>query len=435
MRYAAVYEETEKYLAKHAKEDVVMLGGRIGVQLVLGRPRSTDTYMFNYELYTENAFKHANDLTNIVSVRISPHGSWEDKKGEFIIWLKTYGSGKYGIYVDNRQIVTIIGVPHGTVNIVKPELVKSFDRNKEFAVIPAEIQLLDIYRTLYTPGETGLWEEYLSDENQLFHHLRKREKAIRGAASEDDGVSHSDRVRITNTIMQKFIVNNPDVILLGEHALFVISEDPIKTHILQVCTTMDAGEVLAKLKMLGGMPQLTIKKKQLNIMKDFMLHRAVIKVGDKELMYIYNSASYELLPFNTVHANGKSFLRLANPFVILRFLLVEIWMVRWVQAKGKIDETYAKRRIDAMLSRILRLRKQMSEGSQSDRAITTISDSYFGSTSEEKGMKIFQIESDDYIGTFISEIILQKEAVKEQKKYRDYMPQRYYAETGGYRKL
>jgi hypothetical protein len=452
MRYAHVYEETEKYLAAHAhtKDNVVMLGGRIGVQLILGRERSTDTFMFHYELYAENPFKHANDLTNDISKVLSPKGVW--KEGEFMIWLKTFesasgasgGTAKYGIYVDNRPLVTIIGVPRGTVNIVRPNMVKSFDKKKEFAVLPAEIQLLDIYRVLYSPGEVDLWEEYLSDENQLFQHLRDREKIIHGAkeASAKD-LSYTDRKRVVNVIMQKFIANNPKVILLGEHALYILDNEPIKTHVLHVCTTMDPSDLIAELQVLPGVPELKFSERPLNIMKDHRLNRITIKTseatGAKEIMYAYNSASYDLLPFNTVKADtsdvSSTFMQLANPFVVLRFLLVEIWMVRRILAQGKIDETFAKQRITAMLQKVLKLRKQMSEGSASDKTITTISDSYFGATAEEEGMKIFQMSTDDYIGVFVSEIAHQKRTASSTKKYPDYMPQRHYADTGSYRTL
>jgi hypothetical protein len=172
-------------------------------------------------------------------------------------------------------------------------------------------------------------------------------------------------------------------------------------------------------------------------MKDYRLRRYVIKIEDKEILYMYNAAHYDLIPFNSINSseNKKLFISIGNPFVILRFLLVEIWIVRWILSLGKIDETYAKKRIDSMLSQVLSLRKRMSEGSASNHSVTTISDSYFGSTVEQSGLKIFQSESSDYMGVYVSEIISQKQEAKEQKKYPDYMPQRYYKDNGEYRKI
>ena len=47
MRYADVYETVEKYL--HDVPDQIVIGGRIGIQLLLERDRSTDAFMFHYE--------------------------------------------------------------------------------------------------------------------------------------------------------------------------------------------------------------------------------------------------------------------------------------------------------------------------------------------------------------------------------------------------
>ena len=428
MRYAVVYKNVEEYISEFTQSDVIMLGGRIGVQLVLGRDRSTDTFMFHYELYSENSFKHANNLTNAIAQKLSPDGVW--KEGEFIIWLKTYESesGKYGIYVDSRPIITIIGVPKGTVAIVKPEVVDSFDKKHKIAVIPAEILLLDIYRSLYTPGSIDLWEEYLSDENQLFHHLREREQAIKGG----ERLAAQKRKNIDNIIMQSFITNNPDVVLLGEHALFILNEEPIQTSIIQICTVMDIEILVKTIQDLPGVPKLTYSDKPLVIMKDIMLRRTTIKADETELLYVYNAAHYDLIPFITVHSKGK-FIRIANPFVVMRFFLIEIWMVRWILAKGGIEEGFAKQRINSMLHKIIGLRKKMSEGSQSNRAITTISDSYF--EHEETGLSIFQVDPSDYLGEYVSEIVAQKRISAEQRKYPDYMPQKYYADTGTLRTL
>ena len=62
-----------------------------------------------------------------------------------------------------------------------------------------------------------LWEEYLSDENQLFHHLRERESAIKGS---DEKMSVAERKSIDNIIMQGLIANNKKT---NELHLYLIS--------------------------------------------------------------------------------------------------------------------------------------------------------------------------------------------------------------------
>lgn len=449
MRYGSVYEVIEKYLHNNGS---IMIGGRIGVQLLLERERSTETFMFQYELFAENAFKHANILTNEVSKILSPGGAW--REGEFIVWLKSQSTSsaykKYSIYVDNRPIVTIIGIPSGATDIIKPVTVLSFDKKKNILVVPAEIMLLDIYRTLYTPGEVDLWDEYLSDENQLFHHLQERENIIRENAIDGGDEDHTGNItmkirkHIEMVVMKEFIVNNAEIVLLGEHALHIINEDVMHTPIIHITTSMDIEQLTKRLDALfikegikdtqGDQIFVNVKDQYFNIMKDHRLRRYVILVSTKEIMYVYNSAQYDIIPFNVVHqSNTKKFISIGNPFVILRFFLVEIWIVRWILSLGKIEESFAKKRIDSMLSQVLSLRKFMTEGSSSNKTITTISDSYFGETSEAEGLKIFQNNVNDYLGVFVSEVISHKRDLEEQKKYPDYMPQRYYKENNAYR--
>ena len=324
--------------------------------------------------------------------------------------------------LDNRPIITIYGIPKGSLDIIKPVMVNSFDKKKKLAVLPAEITLLDIYRDLYTPGKVDDWEEFLiSDENQLFQHLRGREKLIRKGAAEDesgkpDSIDRKTRHRMEMLIMQKYIVNNPKVVLLGEHAMFIITKESesIKTNIIQISTTEDLETLISDLEKIfksnGIQVQLSMSDKQLNIMKDHRLRRTTIRAGDKEILYVYNSASYDLIPFNSIANENKSNSAIAvgNPFVILRFLLVEIWMVRWILSLGRIDENFARGRINSMLTRVLALRKFMSEGSKSTATITTISDSYFGKTAEQSGLKIFQMNMEDYVGEYVSEVISSK---------------------------
>ena len=156
-------------------------------------------------------------------------------------------------------------------------IVKSFDGSKKLGVLPAEITLLNIYRELYTPGYVDQWEEFLiSDENQLFQHLRSREQLIRKGAAEpsepSEPLDRKVRTRIEMLIMEKFIVNNSKCVLIGEHALFIIMKDAIKTNIIQICTTEDLETILSQLKDIfeadGIKVNLTMKDQQLNIMKD-----------------------------------------------------------------------------------------------------------------------------------------------------------------------
>ena len=50
---------------------------------------------------------------------------------------------------------------------------KTFNKQKEILVLSPEIQLIDVYKILYSPFRAEDWENYLSDETKLFLYLNQ----------------------------------------------------------------------------------------------------------------------------------------------------------------------------------------------------------------------------------------------------------------------
>jgi hypothetical protein len=189
-------------------------------------------------------------------------------------------------------------------------------------------------------------------------------------------------------------------------------------------------------------------------MQDFRMTRTTIKIGadaaQKEVMYIYNSASFDLIPFNTItnspSAGQKSIkVQVGNPFVLMRFLLIDLWMIRWVREMKKVNEFYAKKRIHNILSLIVNLRGVMTASAARPEGIKDAS-----AAAHPEGIKEFVTIRDDlcanedtplsifqrtrYIGTYVDEsVTIRQKQMHTDKRYADYYPQSYYFKNKSYR--
>lgn len=432
-QYSEFYELVEEYLKKN-KQDLV-LGGRIASSMILEEEKTPDAEMFCYEMYSESALPHANSLANLFAQKVG-----DSESTEKIISMRTMiPNRKYSVFVNTRMIVVMRQLPEKSMSVVNPQHIKGTN------IIPAEILLLELYRKLYTPGEADNWGKYLHDENSLFQYLKQRKSIIKGGATPAvPPPPIKTRILIGFNIIKKFVVNNSSVVLLGEHAFHLISSIKQESSIIQIIASCSVEECFDKISSIVletagegfAKHHITINMKNMHVMGDFRLKRYTIKLGEKEICYIYNSAEYELIPFGVIYNHDrKEFIQTGNPFVLIRFLLVELWFVRWLKSTGKIEKMYAKKRIDNMLKRLIDLRLFMTLQSENNQnTITTISDGYFGDkTSQESGLLIFQPDEMDYVGVYVSESTAVKKITKTAKFYADYFPQKYFREHNEYR--
>lgn len=412
-RYNDVYNSIEEFI----ETNNLILGGKIGLYMLLGKPRSVDPAMYNYEIYTETGIISANNLVNLIA-----------KNFDKFISLKTViPNEKYVIQYDNRNIATLFNLRKGSFDIIKPIYAKCFSSERQLYVIPGELYLLDVYRTLYTPGMASEWEATLKDEKRLFKHLKAREKIVKGSAEPLETAKSSD---IASKLLKEYISNNTNIILVGDLAASLLLGSVEKVNIIQIFSSDSFDEIIADVEKILG--KVSYKINKLHIMKDFRLERLSVKYNEKEVLYVYNSAHYDIIPFNKIiDASGNKFIFTGNPFVVMRSILIESWIIREHLARKTIDEHYGKRKLDVMLNKMLAIRKNLGSsvnytGIQTESEIKHIHDA---------NMNIFQNDEDDYLGQYEPENKAIKEISGEGKKYYDYYPQKYYQTNGKYREI
>jgi len=181
-------------------------------------------------------------------------------------------------------------------------------------------------------------------------------------------------------------------------------------------------------------------------MQDYRIKRTIIRMGEnqKEILYIYNSAEFELIPFNEITDDKNNIIQIGNPFVLMRFMLIDLWMVRLISNLGGIDPAYALQRQQSILKKLIDLRTMISSQESTtlynDEQITDIADNYFTGTNE---LRVFQdtcSEAEDiekhqcnYIGQYQNEVVSMKLLAKQSDRFVDYIPEDYKKRTGQYR--
>jgi len=441
LRYQNIYTTIEDYIVKanvennNKRDTRIIIGGSMGVNLLLGRERTFRD--FQYVLYTEDSLKHSNSLANEIAKSLT--------SSEWVIKMKSsIPDVKYDIYVDNRPLIAIYTLrsdPVKAYSMIEPVSVKSFDGNRQLIVLSPEMNLLDVYRILYSPSSVGSWEENLIDEKHLFELLQKRLPILGGA----DEISTADRTKVENALLEHFVCDNKNVVLTGEHAFKVISgqikefkDMQTSSNVINIITDLSEEESFTTIKSiihkaLGREIPVTKNTRSSNVMQDFRLLRTTIKIGadtdQKEVMYIYNSASFDLIPFNNVVNSGnaqKKTIQVANAFVLMRFLLIDLWMIRWVREMKKVNEFFAKKRIHNILTLILKLRSVMADTSGA------IKDEFFAN--DNLPLNVFQRHR--YIGSYVNEMVsIRMKQLHMDKRYGDYYPQQHFLKNNTYRTL
>lgn len=457
LRYNVVYDLTEQYISEHridnksgkSKDTRIIVGGPMGVNLLLERERTHRD--FQYILYTENSLIHANDLTNKIAECITKLPEDSDIKHIVVKLKSSIPDIKYEIYVDNRPMIafyTLRSDPVKAYNLLEPVEVNSFDKKRKLLALSPETHLLDVYRVLSSPSDVGSWEESLKDEEHLFELLKGR-LSVLGGVDGGEEITQNERTRVENALLEHYIMGNEGVILLGEHAFKLIAASDSKysfgniqmsSNVLNIISNQTGDDLLNSIKKvvqkaMGREIPVTAQTRSTNVMQDFRLTRTTIKMGgeneQKEIMYVYNSAFFDLVPFNTLKQNnGGKLIQIANPFVLMRFLLIDLWMIRWVREMGKINEFFAKKRTHTILSLILNLRQAMT-GSSTSKSLA-IADELFDNI--DAALNVFQRSR--YLGIYVDEMVAIR--MKQQhmdKRFADYYPQGYFAKNKQYRTI
>lgn len=488
MQYKKVYQIIENYIADNSdnntspsaeKNGAIILGGSYSVALLLDKPISRDDFV--YTLYSTSAFNHANALINKIAEELENEEKGDSKWAIFLKTVLPYQ--RFDILVDQRVLARFNTIM-ANKDVIQPLSINGSITGRSINIMPPKFHLIEIYRTLYSPAEVDNWQSSLKDERRLFSYMQKiidltaagksidlratpaispesvpspisiaseAIEAVDGGAEDGTAITRNQRDQLSLAIMKSFVTNNQDVILIGEHAISALAQINVDTNIIQCIVNPQLGHdnIIAKLTVichtvLGQKYPLHTTSRDVQVVGDFRLRRISVRLGSKddakEIMYIYTSSAYDLIPFNRLmstigerkNKNGgnekkdeKNVLQIGNPFVLARFCLVELWTLNQVLASGTIDAGFIASRTNSMISKIMALRKKMS-GTRSSLSESLLEPG--------NSLQIFQSTTDSYIGIYDSdETAIKTKAISSGKKFYDYFPQEWKKNKGTYR--
>lgn len=261
-----------------------------------------------------------------------------------VVTLRTsIDNREYSIEVDGRTVVRIWSAGrHGDTEIIdtmtKVEGVSPITGNK-IAVVGAEIALLDTTRALYTPHLAGTWDAEYANYVSLIGLFIKSSGDILGGASRKP-----KRAKIE--------IDLPDgCTWIGERALEKLGIVQRTDRHRQCISALPIAEVAKRVGARVGRA-VRVVKYFVGLPGDFQLTKHTIYTilgdgGQRPVLDVYNTTSYELIPLAKKGVAGM--------FVIMRFLLVDLWIMRVVNrvhGRGENAIRSILRSIDALAAAI-----------------------------------------------------------------------------------
>ena len=356
----------EEYICKHS----IIVAGKAAYSLITSTALPLNEY--KYDLLASDIFKHARDMALAM---------YEATRNVYIYVHTNILNKEVTLIVEEREIVCFKHIDvYKSVNLIDnigatlyPGL---FSKNAQLKVMSPEIQLIDITRYLYLPPYSKSWEEYMIQEQHLAGLLidagvkKLTEKSISITSLGDHGESSEDTKETEENIegsAEHKVDYHAKLIKLGLMHIF----DNVYISHLRMDDISRATAVQS------------YNENTLKLPNDFRCRRTTFYSNRSPLFYVYNSSQYDLIN--------------SSPYVTIRILLIELWVLRLIRDIGELNEIYANRKIEEIFKLL------QTQQTKVNKAID-----------DQDVDMLFPI---DYVGTYYEERIAKKQQMLAYRKY------------------
>lgn len=347
IRYEKFIEAGEQFAAKHG--------------LIIGEVNIGDN--FKYEFFSDRAATHARALGEILYL-LDPDGL-----GHYATVMTKVANHILNVSVDSRELFTISSLPvcRGVrfFNTIIPDkypahFAKQSDGSPvQLNCVGPEIRLMNVYASICNPANAKNWGKLLLTETELRKiflksYALKIEKIVKHG-----GKSFSSTFYKLYEKILELYVPGPGRVLIGENAIDLFRNQQINSDRIQVITTSaldnEAQEITIIAKKIGA--EITWRIDEPNIPTEHRLRRLTVHCvtkGRRDIIIdVYNSASFELIPF-IIHSLVIPSIRtvtikIGTPFVIMRYRLIDIWSIQILVQLGAIDLRSAKSILNSII--------------------------------------------------------------------------------------
>ena len=383
-RFENIYKAIEKYCMKNK----LMLSNKY---VLTGDAENRDNISDRmYLIYTSNPFRHANELTNKIYQAMikQPQAKYTS--------LKTVKEKEeFAIHYDFRQVAQIYKVQkhkHGEpYDIIKPVQI-SYRRdaanvntddkadskvdndvnnaankvdskldNGGLLYLPSEIELIDIYHTLYNPGSFKDMDTAIIFESKLFDQVSNRkEQGILGAA--DCKSKKKDLIEGIKISLMRDWLPHSNNILIGAwaHDWYKLGKEVcVNKEKIQIISATTPDDLLSELQTyINSMSNFKIsyRKQELHIPKDFRTARFTFYIHlisergiiEKPFLDVFNCTDFEIVP--CIKVNN---ILIGTKWVLLRFMFIDLWILRVIKNLGLITVDILNKKIEYLWKLIM----------------------------------------------------------------------------------
>lgn len=397
--YRPFFEQVERFCIANN----VLVGGKIGIDLLMGKPLTKDSFI--WDLYTEDTFNTTKALATELSKVHSPHIN-----PNYIGVRTEIRHREFTIVINTRALIRVYNMDQyrglKLFDLMGPATRTSYFISEPIKCMPEEIQLIEIYHALYTPGKLSMWEEYTQAEAKIYSLIRDTlgEKALKTIEGGAPSVRVGD---IADLIISKW-AKGRDHVIIGDYAfdalgltknpsrLQIITDKPIDTVTAEIQSLLSREG--SKLSPFGQ--TLTHVRYPLNIPTDFQITKHTIYIASEKdktpIMDVFNSSAYEVIPYK-IGDGDYAKVKIGNPWVLMRFKFIDLWVLKLILNLGKENSNYMKSRIRAVLESMEALHSII------EQSIKT------------SPLDLFQLTN--YVGSYTSESVAKKKIIKERGEH------------------
>lgn len=367
-------------------------------------------------LYTTHPYKIANDLSNILHKKF---GKW--------VKMNTIISNEHlTIFYDSRKIVSIFIITSPGDN---PKKILVPVKIKDNIFLTPEIEIIDTYRFLYLPDKYDEWEKYIPREKRLMEEVMKRINIFKGGNEKKCDKCKEKKIKDVNKLkillLNSYLADNESYVIIGHYALDIVNMKEIDLSVVEKIQIISSNKINEDIKNITTFIsrytdfKIRFKKQNLHIPKDFRTSRYTFyiqfpqignnKSYEKPFMDIFDSANFELIPYIKTNVGNRQFL-VGNIYVVLRFLMIDLWVIRIIKSLNMINEKIIDNKIKYIIFNI-----------NKTKSMTKYKNQRFGL---------------DYMGYHQDYNIAKKiENLKNFKFSLPYIPEKHLKEHGKYREV
>jgi hypothetical protein len=355
-RFVPFFEAAEKYAHSHG----LLMGGNAATLMLLGDPLGPSDYY--YELFSTRALADARALTEIF-YNLDPQGL-----GHYSVMKTRTPQKEFEISVDERPLflVRALELRRGVrlANVMIPvERPAYFARNSQgealkVKCVGAEIRLTEIYSSLSDPSKAGEWETLLVVEERMRDIFAKNYKRVLDSAvtggkpgsARKKNKRHEFASPLIKALMKDYVPRTGHALVGGAASLLLSGGSPgdiSGRHRLQLVSsnafedesqavTQIASRLGFKVSSVIGAPGIPTEP----MLKKMTMYLQKSSGKREAFLDIFNAGSYQL---QGVDKNVVKGIPLGVPFVILRFQLIDLWIILFLMEMEAIPSPYAVR--------------------------------------------------------------------------------------------